>query len=178
MCITSALNLFLSIFAFLRKTYGYDLDYAWYFLFLLSQGAHIQLKINIQKTAKQTFLKNLSHISSHTRLIKICSFLKICIKKKMGKFNLWLFFDLKVKFKRYQNASLGREHNEMSRKKQTFPYAITIVAFNFCETFFILWKHNLLHPLLFHIIHDWVFFWYSTTRICVVYGRRQVLRYI
>lgn len=152
------------------ETNGYDLDYAWY---VFSSSAprrssysikNIPKHISHRKRSETAFLKNLSHISSHTRLIKIHLFsvhfwrYACTHQKKTGKWNLWLF---RLKSKWYQTASLGRRVHIMkcleedgAREGTTFPYAIAIISFNFCETLFFifLWKHNLLHPLLFHII--------------------------
>lgn len=54
--------------------------------------------------------------------------------EKMGKFNLWLF---STQIQMISKCIFRqRVHNEMPRKKKTFPYAVTIVSFNFCEMFF------------------------------------------
>lgn len=157
-------------FAFLRKPYGYDLDYAWYFfllliLFLLRlhlDDAHVQLKIFKNISERQTFLKNLSHISSRTRLIKILFlmlfffsfFLKICRRwsKKNGKINLWLFSTQiqtisKCIFRlREREQKRGREavHNEISWKRKLFhmPSRSFLSIFAKCF-FFILSFHSL-----------------------------------
>lgn len=151
------------------ETNGYDLDYAWY---VFSSSAprrssysikNIPKHISHRKRSETAFLKNLSHISSHTRLIKIhlfsVHFLKICMHtpKKTGKWNLWLF---RLKSKWYQTASLGRRVHIMkcleedgTREGTTFPYAIAIISFNFCETLFFLFSfENIIYCIRFCFI--------------------------
>lgn len=103
--------------------------------------------------------------------------------EKMGKFNLWLF---STQIQMISKCIFRqRVHNEMSRKKKTFPYAVTIVSFNFCEMFFfpfILWKRNLLHPLLFHIIYEyWAVFcgsWFMWNDKCYATSNRFLGTYL
>jgi hypothetical protein len=68
--------------------------------------------------------------------------------QKMGKFNLWLRFFFRVKYSNDIKMHLSQCIMKCL-EWDFFPYAI--VSFNFSEKH--QKKHNLLHPLLFHIIH-------------------------
>lgn len=113
---------------------------------------------------RKTFLKNLSHISSRTRLIK--NIFEDMHAQKMGKLNLWLF--LTEIFKWYQNASLT-VHNEMSRMRLFFHMRsfLSIFAKNI--------KKNIIYCIRFCFIS-----FISVLRSCGLWKEdtTSVLRYI
>lgn len=92
----------------------------------------VQLKILRER-------ENLSHISSRTKLINSASNFFEDMQSHTRK-KKELIYEFSTQIQMISNASLSACRDKEEEEDETFPYAIAITSFNFCEMFFILWN--------------------------------------
>lgn len=210
MCISKCTKLiFINFFS---EAFGYDLDCAWYSdVVSLLRSAQIQLKYSktspekqqrreMKKLYESCVLKEVfSHISSHTRLIKIYffnSFLKICKNIKNGKILIydfcffdWNSNDIKCIFwaqmrvhlavqgwtkkvwlettgswlKNKTSTATSPLTSPLGEEESLFHMPSRSLLSIFAKCCFILREYNLLHPLLFRIIHNRIEIFFSSS---------------
>lgn len=117
----------------------------------VSKELRIQLEHGSRAARQWKRGKNLSHISSRTRLIKIYIFCRSACAQKTGKSLIYDSFDSNSNdIKMHLWGPPKRECTEWNVSKRVFHMPSRSLLSIFAKCSFC-WEHNLWHPLLFRI---------------------------